>query len=127
VDRPVIEPIQTRPGIANKRNVPEIKNTWNLSPMEFAVIQRTSEGLTIEQVAESLSLSPKTVTTYSTRGRQKMAALEGLPDRADGERASVSMARACVLLDRFMREGVAPTFRLMVEASEGRVTTRVME
>jgi DNA-binding NarL/FixJ family response regulator len=43
-----------------------------LSPREFEVLRGLIEGLGVEQIAERLRLSPKTVSNYQTQVRQRL-------------------------------------------------------
>jgi DNA-binding CsgD family transcriptional regulator len=101
------------PGSLNKRQIPAIKNRWNLSPMEFAVLERYAYGLQGKQVADSFALSVKTTNTHLMRAREKMG--------------HVSTVRACVMLDRFMREGMPPSFKVMIEMEDGKFSTSFVD
>lgn len=102
-----------KPGAKNKRQIPKVKNRWNLSPMEFAVLERYAYGLGSSEVAASFALSVKTTNTYLIRAREKMG--------------HVSTARACVMLDRFMREGMPPSFKVMIEMEDGKFSTSFVD
>jgi DNA-binding NarL/FixJ family response regulator len=57
-----------------------------LSDCEFDVLRALDSGLTVKDVAEQLSLSSKTVSTYRTRLLEKM----GLESKSDLVRYVVS-------------------------------------
>lgn len=44
----------------------------DLSPREFQVLELSVEGLPVKEIAERLDLSPKTVSTYRARIREKL-------------------------------------------------------
>jgi ketosteroid isomerase-like protein len=79
---------------------------------------RYAEGMTTEEVCESLSLSNKTVSTYTTRAREKMSPF--------GD--AITMIHACVLVDRHMRSGseIPQNFAILIQQRDGKLTSQVV-
>jgi len=70
-------------------SIAEVANPWNLSPMEFEVMRQLHEYITQAEVARTLGVSKKSVSTYTVRAKTKM-------DRD-------TMTEALQLFRRFMR------------------------
>lgn len=54
---------------------PDVPNLWDLSSHEFAVVRLQATGMAFTAIAKKLCISPKTVSTYLTRAKVKMGAL----------------------------------------------------
>ncbi|SHO48968.1 response regulator [Desulfopila aestuarii] len=55
------------------RNIAEISGTSSLTPREYEVASLVSQGLSIEQIGETLFISPQTVRVHRTRIMHKLS------------------------------------------------------
>ena len=55
------------------RNIAEISGTSSLTPREYEVASLVSQGLNIEQIGETLFISPQTVRVHRTRIMHKLS------------------------------------------------------
>lgn len=104
--------LNIRPEPKRKR-FEDIPTPWGLSAMEYQVVLRVREGLTLQQVAKALALAEKTAQEYATRAKCKMLAS--------------TLAHMAVLFDRWDRSDKPAPLEVVLRFENGRPSVQMRE